>query len=42
LHNIIISGKCAWDSKKELLKAKPEFIVPDLIFVKRIVEKFRG
>lgn len=37
LHNIIISGKCAWDSRKEVMKTKPEFDVPDLIFVKRIV-----
>lgn len=42
LHNIIISGKCAWNTKKEIMKAKPEFIVPDLIFVKRIVERFKG
>ena len=41
-HSIVISGKCSWNSKKELLKAKPEFIVPDLREVKRIVEKFRG
>jgi len=42
LHNIIINGRCAWDSREEVLRAKPEFIVPDLRDVKRIVEKFRG
>jgi len=41
LHSIIISGKCSWDSKKELMKAKPEFIIPDLRDVRRIAEKFR-
>ncbi len=41
-HSVIISGKCSWDSKKELMKAKPDFIIPDLIFLKRIIEKFRG
>lgn len=42
VHNIVISGKCSWNSKKELLAAKPEFIVPDLIEVGRIVRHFRG
>lgn len=42
LHNIIISGRCAWDSREEVLAAKPEFIVPDLRDVKRIVDNFRG
>jgi phosphoglycolate phosphatase len=42
LHNIIISGRCAWDPRDEVLKAKPEFIVPDLRDVKRIVDNFRG
>ncbi len=42
LHNIIISGRCAWDSREEIVRAEPEFIVPDLRDVKRIVDKFRG
>jgi phosphoglycolate phosphatase-like HAD superfamily hydrolase len=42
IHSIIIRGRCAWNSQKELIKAKPEFIVPDLRDVKRIVERFRG
>ena len=42
LHSIIVLGKCAWDSRKEIMRAKPEFIVPDLIDVNRIVERFRG
>ena len=37
--SIIVYGKCSWNSKKELLKAKPDFIVPDLLLVKKIVEK---
>lgn len=41
MHNIIISGKCSWDSREELMKAKPEFIVPDISYVKIITEKFR-
>jgi phosphoglycolate phosphatase-like HAD superfamily hydrolase len=40
-HSAIISGKCSWNSKEELMKAKPDFIVPDLILLKRIIEKFR-
>lgn len=42
MHSIIIYGRCAWDSRKALMKAKPDFIVPDLRDVKRIVERFRG
>lgn len=42
LHNIIISGKCSWDSREAVLNAEPEFIVPDLRDVKRIVERFKG
>lgn len=41
-HSVIISGKCSWNSKKELMKAKPDFIIPDLIFLKRIVHNFGG
>ena len=37
--SIIVYGKCSWNSKKELLKAKPDFIVPDLLLVKKIVER---
>jgi phosphoglycolate phosphatase-like HAD superfamily hydrolase len=39
-NSIIVYGKCSWNSKKELMKAKPDFIVPDLILIKKIVEKF--
>lgn len=42
VHSVIISGKCSWNSKKELLEAKPEFIVPDLIDVGRIVRHFKS
>jgi HAD superfamily hydrolase (TIGR01549 family) len=37
--SIIVYGKCSWNSKKEIMKAKPDFVVPDLILVKKIVEK---
>jgi phosphoglycolate phosphatase len=42
IHSIIINGRCAWDSNKEIIKAKPEFVVPDLIDVKRVVERYKG
>lgn len=41
VHNIIIGGRCSWSSQKDLIKAKPEFVVPDLRDVKRIVENFK-
>lgn len=41
MHNIIVTGRCAWNSQKDLIKAKPEFIVPDLRDVRRIVENFK-
>ncbi|MCU0642081.1 MAG: HAD hydrolase-like protein [archaeon] len=42
IHSIIINGRCAWDSNKEILKANPEFVVPDLIYVKRVIERYKG
>jgi phosphoglycolate phosphatase-like HAD superfamily hydrolase len=39
-NSIIVYGKCSWNSKKEIMKAKPDFVVPDLLLVKKIVEKF--
>jgi phosphoglycolate phosphatase-like HAD superfamily hydrolase len=41
-YSIIVSGKCSWNSKKELLSAKPDFLVPDLADVKRIVHNFKN
>ena len=38
-NSIIVYGKCSWNSKKEIMRAKPDYIVPDLILVKKIVEK---
>ncbi|MEM4271584.1 MAG: HAD hydrolase-like protein [Candidatus Pacearchaeota archaeon] len=38
IHSIIVFGKCAWDSKKEIMKAKPEFIVPDLIDINKVLK----
>jgi phosphoglycolate phosphatase-like HAD superfamily hydrolase len=40
-HSAIISGKCSWNSRKELMKAKPEFIVPDLILLNKVIRKYR-
>jgi len=37
-NSIIVYGKCSWNSKKEIMKAKPDFVVPDLMLVKKIVE----
>jgi len=39
-NSIIVYGKCSWNSKKDIMRANPDFIVPDLILVKKIVEKF--
>lgn len=37
--SIIVSGRCSWNSKNDLMKAGPDFIVPGLGDVKRIVER---
>lgn len=34
---VIIIGKCAWDSKKELLKKQPDFIIESLKDLKKII-----
>jgi len=39
IKSIIISGKCAWNSKKEILKSKPDFIVNSLADVNEILEQ---
>ena len=39
-NSIIVYGKCSWNSKKEIMRAKPDFVIPDLILIKKIVEKF--
>ncbi len=41
IYVIIISGKCMWDSPKEIMKAKPDFIVNDLIDVNRILKHIK-
>jgi len=40
-NSIIVSGRCSWNSRDELLKAKPDFIVPGLGDIKRIVDRFK-
>lgn len=37
--SIIIAGKCAWNTKAELLKQKPDFIISSLKDLKRILIK---
>ena len=36
--SIIIAGKCAWDSKKEILKAEPDFVINDIGEIKKILK----
>ena len=40
-NSIIVCGKCSWNSKKEIMRAKPNFIIPDLALIKKIIEKFQ-
>lgn len=40
--SVIVSGKCSWNPKDELIRAKPDFIIPDLADLKRIAERFKG
>ena len=35
--SVIIAGKCAWDSRKELVQAKPDFIVNEIDEVEEII-----
>ena len=35
-NSIIISGKCAWDSRAEILKEKPDFIIRNIKDLKKI------
>lgn len=35
--SIIVLGKCAWDSRKEVLEANPDYVVDDLGDIKKIV-----
>lgn len=37
-NGIIILGKCAWDSKKELLAENPDFVVESIKDIKKIVD----
>ena len=39
---MIVYGKCSWNSKDELLKAKPDFIVPSLEDARRIIGRFKS
>lgn len=35
--SVIISGKCAWNSRQEILKENPDFLIDDLAEVKEII-----
>ena len=35
--SVIISGTCAWDSRKEILEEKPDFVLEDIAALKRVV-----
>ena len=37
IRSIAVSGKCAWDSRRELVKAKPDFIVEDIDEISEII-----
>ncbi|MCX8158877.1 MAG: HAD family hydrolase [Candidatus Pacearchaeota archaeon] len=41
-YSIIILGKCAWDSRKEIMKEKPDFIISDLSEIREILRKFNS
>lgn len=36
--SIIIAGKCAWDSRAEILREQPDFIISDIKEIKKIVK----
>lgn len=38
--SIIVLGKCAWNSRKEIMEAEPDYVVDDLKEIKEIVERF--
>ncbi|MFH1307513.1 MAG: HAD-IA family hydrolase [archaeon] len=33
----VVSGKCAWNSRKELIEAEPDFIVEDIVDINQIL-----
>ena len=37
-NSIIVSGKCSWDDRKEILNAEPDFVVEDIKDIKEIVD----
>lgn len=37
--SIIIAGKCAWDSKSEILKEKPDFILESIADLRKILNQ---
>lgn len=37
--SVIVTGKCAWNSKKDVMKAKPDYVLDDIKDVSRLIEK---
>ena len=37
VNSVVIAGKCAWDSRQELLEAKPDFILDDIKSLRKIL-----
>ena len=37
--SVIVTGKCAWDSRSEIIKAKPDFIIDDIAEVSSIISR---
>jgi len=35
--SVVISGRCAWNSRKELIKAQPDFILDDIAQLRKIL-----
>jgi len=35
--SVIVLGKCAWDSKKEILASKPDFVIDDIKEISEII-----
>ena len=42
IKSIIVTGKCSWDSRKEVLKQNPDFVVGDIKNLSEIFECFKN
>jgi len=41
-YSVIVFGKCAWDSLNEIKRNKPDFIIHDLLELKKILRIFNS